>query len=485
MDPTRNFTPQSQRLYNPTTSPSPAVATMRTTPARPRSRGHVPQRAQETEPVAKKIFNCIVDDTALVQGAKKSTRDGIPKWIAAGQIRLFVPLYTLSQTSRVKERKGRIATDSEEALLWLDDATTSAPHLVTLQGGFEKFETWKEVEQFALPKTLFSEEDVLEDAEDVDDLPEQTELKLSLAEETQPRQSLSSNESVEATSEPASDASVRSSSPISPPTSPIKQNGAVNSPLTKHQASNGITTANKSTTSTKNTTDIPTALQPLFNYILWRIHQEIDPVAALESFIFLCDDPSKRKYAQRFGIRTKSLSDIRYAIAREGQESRNRQIVQKKEAAKTLGTATTQHTPNTSIKTPPSIFGSPQLANALPVKASDSVSANGHEDSDDEEIVLKRPPKAPAAMLAVQPPQGGRGKVLDPNQFRRNVSGPTRASPRGASRGGAPRGSTRGNINGRGPTKQENNGPIDPDSFTRPASGRGGHRGGRRLWLPG
>lgn len=52
-------------------------------------------RARTAEPVTKKVFNCIVDDTALVQGAKKSTRDGIRKWVAAGQIRLFVPLYSM------------------------------------------------------------------------------------------------------------------------------------------------------------------------------------------------------------------------------------------------------------------------------------------------------------------------------------------------------------------------------------------------------
>ena len=84
---------QSQGLYDPATPA--ASTTMRPAPSQPRSRAHAVQRAQETEPVAKKVFNCIVDDTALVQGAKKSTRDGIPKWIAAGQIRLFVPLYSV------------------------------------------------------------------------------------------------------------------------------------------------------------------------------------------------------------------------------------------------------------------------------------------------------------------------------------------------------------------------------------------------------
>jgi hypothetical protein len=41
-----------------------------------------------------KLFNCIVDDTALIAGLKKSTRDGIKKWVNNGLIRLFVPLHS-------------------------------------------------------------------------------------------------------------------------------------------------------------------------------------------------------------------------------------------------------------------------------------------------------------------------------------------------------------------------------------------------------
>jgi hypothetical protein len=47
------------------------------------------------EPPKRKIFNCIVDDTALVAGVKKSTRDGIRKWVTQGSIRLYVPLHSM------------------------------------------------------------------------------------------------------------------------------------------------------------------------------------------------------------------------------------------------------------------------------------------------------------------------------------------------------------------------------------------------------
>lgn len=42
---------------------------------------------------ARRVFNCIVDDSALVAGVKRSTRNGIRQWVKHGQIRLFVPLH--------------------------------------------------------------------------------------------------------------------------------------------------------------------------------------------------------------------------------------------------------------------------------------------------------------------------------------------------------------------------------------------------------
>lgn len=62
-----------------------------TLPSRP-SKPEIAMRAPE--PPRRKVFNCIVDDTALIAGVKKSTRDGIRKWISQDAIRLFVPLHS-------------------------------------------------------------------------------------------------------------------------------------------------------------------------------------------------------------------------------------------------------------------------------------------------------------------------------------------------------------------------------------------------------
>ncbi|CAD0110276.1 unnamed protein product [Aureobasidium uvarum] len=75
---------------------------MRRTPQRPRSGDTPVATPRPIEPPTKKIFNCIADDSALLAGAKKSTRDGIRKWIANGQIRLFVPLYSTSPCRQIR-----------------------------------------------------------------------------------------------------------------------------------------------------------------------------------------------------------------------------------------------------------------------------------------------------------------------------------------------------------------------------------------------
>lgn len=60
---------------------------------RPVSQHGASPRMRPSGPAERKIFNCIVDDSALVAGVKKSTRNGIRQWVNNGQIRLFVPLH--------------------------------------------------------------------------------------------------------------------------------------------------------------------------------------------------------------------------------------------------------------------------------------------------------------------------------------------------------------------------------------------------------
>jgi hypothetical protein len=375
-----------------------------------------------------------------------------------------------------KNAQNRHGEDVRETLKWLDEATSRHSNPIALQGAEDHFPEWKDVEKFVVPRTLFSENDGLDDAEietDADAGPDEALNSLTLIDV--PRKTpVSSIASAGSRSlSPSSLLSQRSSiSAESPPTSPVK---AFSSP-----AKGGKAPAQQNGTSGSS---VPESLQPLFNYILWRIHQEQDPVAALESFIFLCNDPSKVNYAKGFEIKTKRLEQLREAIGREDRESKNRQLVVQRE--QNSSTPAVGHKPSNS---------------------------NGNSATN------KPPPKAPAAMLSKQSAQAN---VIDPDAFDRNNptaftqtntenipnSPKVRANAASPSHGGrgapfAPRGHPRGNFRG-GPRGRGNFGAptrggfiphvrgkvtdqgtqIDPNSFARPRGG-GYARGGRKLWVP-
>lgn len=340
---------------------------------------------------------------------------------------------------------------------------------MTLQGAEETYEKWDEVEKFAVPRSLFSETDhidIEEDDQSLSQLEEQTSHKLVLSEHNL-KGSTSSLASGSAHSvAPSSMQSLRSSlSAVSPPTSPIKPFSS----STVEPVSSG-----KSDTKRSSSGSVHVRLQPLFNYILWRIHQELNPAAALETFIFLCNDPSKTNAAKGFDIRSKRLEQLRDVVGREDREFRNRQSLLNKE-------------------------GQQQAAVAPTAK-------NAKEP--------KSPPTAPAAML------GQQSAVMDPDAFSRSIQPSTKPAPvapssprvnhgqpaRAATRGqfrGSPRGrgnAANGAVSARGGFASPNtrrggasagqmDGQIDPNSFERP---RGGHapRGGagagagRKLWVP-
>ena len=203
---------------------------------------------------------------------------------------------------------------------------------------------------------------------EVDGAPDEDMSKLTLGDVTRKTPVSSAASDGSRSLSPSSMRSQRSSvSALSPPTSPIK---AASSPVKQapavsdqHQVSNA---------------SVPLRLQSLFNYILWRIHQEIDPVSALETFIFLCNDQSKVNYAKGFEIRAKRLEQLREAIGREDRDFKNRQMVLQRENQNTLATQ-----------------------------------QNGVAS---DEVIKKSPPTAPAAMVAQQQTATN---IIDPDAFGR------------------------------------------------------------------
>jgi hypothetical protein len=321
---------------------------------------------------------------------------------------------------------------------------------VHLQGGFEVYEDWSTVEEFMLPETLLSME-----TEAHDDGMEGSLADLHI-DALPDHVSACSQESLEVrTASPVSNHSFPS--PGLRTTSPYNEAKLLPQPIGTGRPSHKKSNSNVSNISTdsvsmKTGRRVPKTLRPFFNYILWRIHQEENAAAALESFILVTNDSLKHQIAHRFGIRVRRLEQMREIIAREERDIKNRAEMLKKELEA--------------------------------VADADSQSKATLQNSDDEdEIVFKRtPPKAPQAMT--------KGRTMDPNAFSRNTQGPARG-PRGAFRGRG--GPVRGNY---APPRAivpaaprvppvDLSRPIDPDSFSRATVAKPVARGGRRhLWEP-
>lgn len=448
-------------------------------PHRPRAddaRMRIPELPQ------RKVFKCIVDDTALMLGVKKSTRDGIRKWVSQGAINLYVPLHTLMQLDRMKKGSDRTSADAREAIKWLDEITSmpavEASGCVRLEGGDETYETWKEVELFLLPKPLLSMEDTDSEEEEEEELADELEssfAQLDVSDET----SMSSSHSLEETPKtPQSLVSAfsigRTAKSGGAPVNPKAAALMIESPNRTARNSTEIARIEKTPKSV-----VPDSLKPLFNHILWLVHKESNPDTALESFILLTNEEIKQQIAHEFGIRAKRLEQLREAVGREDREFKNRLMVYKMESEEPKARTVVEVT-NTRKKSP---------------SRPKSIHSKDEVDSEDEDVVLlKRAPRGPQSQAAQNQ------RIFDPNDFGRTTNQPGGRGGRGSSgprgRGTSARG--RGSFSPRGaytppappfrapPTpRTDPNQPIDPDSFARPNPRVVSTRGSRRkLWEP-
>ncbi|KAF2709491.1 hypothetical protein K504DRAFT_467459 [Pleomassaria siparia CBS 279.74] len=395
---------------------------------------------------------------------------------------------------------------------------------VQLEGSDEAYATWAEVEDFLLPETLLSMDDTESDEEDYQEDLESSFNALDISDGT----SISSTHSVGyAPKTPESpdsvctddtglysqkDAVLRIESPDQTahnsesherPTSvesPKLGNGSAYSlkahletarPLNPKASIHVMRSPNppaRNSTEVRHTekakpakSAVPTYLQPLFNHILWRIHKETNPDAALESFILLTNDPTKQNIAPKFGIRAKRLEQLRDAVAREEREFRNRMTVYKLESGESK----------------PRVVADKSNENKTPSCPKSSHSSHSKEDidsEDEDDSLLKRAPRGPQAQMKGQ-------RVLDPNDFGRANQGNGSRGGRGGFKPPRGRGSPRGGRGGfaargayapSGPPfrvppapRHDPNQPIDPNSFTRPIPRASPMRGARRkLWEP-
>jgi hypothetical protein len=353
---------------------------------------------------------------------------------------------------------------------------------VTLQGGDQYYPNWAEVERFAVPRPLFSENDHLDDADneepEVDSVAEETSrLDLSASVPKSPASSEASLGSASAS--PSSMQSMRSSiSQISPPTSPKKESSSPAKPVTNRGPSSKAATSSSAM--------VPARLQPLFNYILWRIHQELDPVAALESFIFLCNDNQKVHYARGFDIKHKRLEQLREVVGREDRDYRNRMTMHNRENQQKAPLAVTV------VPKPPAEDDEDDgevvytRRGGSPVMPAKNVMDPNAFSRAPQAFVQTTPIKASSVSPSFTPAQPARGGLNAPSfsPHGNNMRGNFRGGPRGRGNFSPGRGGFGNNRIPPAPAAvMQSNGQIDPDSFVRPRGGTAG-RGGRKLWEP-
>jgi hypothetical protein len=348
-----------------------------------------------------------------------------------------------------------------------------------LEGVDEAYTTWAEVAQFMLPETLLSMESSASEDEDEDEDDEYHEdLESSF-------NALDVSDGTSMSSVDQSPKSTRTTEPdlFAPASRLADASTLVNSsaaPVVESPTRTARNSAELPRGHKPPKNSFPLSLRPLFNHILWRIHQESNPDAALDNFILLTNDSVKQAIAQKFGVRAKRLEQLRDAVMREDREFKNHLTVYKKETEELALKKESELEPKSAQR---------------PKSSHSSVSKSAIDSDEDDCVLMKNAPRGPASTT----PQ----RVFDPNDFGRATpphsprGGRGNLVPRG--RGGSIRG--RGAFAGRGrggayippapsfqpqpAPRHDPNRPIDPDSFTRPATRGSPMRGGRRsLWEP-
>lgn len=398
------------------------------------------------------------------------------------------------QLQKISRGTGRTSTEAGEILQWLNEATDDPTNTrVNLQGPSDQYGSWMEVEKYLLPETILKHDNR---QDEVDDLAGALQEKAGVNEGSD-ELSLSSSGTLDqrskSPSSPRSTRSLGSPKPDLPaimkmPTPAHSRNGS--------RQSNGEPSRKMPVAFS---TKVPPSLQPLLNFVIWRVNHDHDPSAAFASFILLSNDAVTQSCASKFGIRVKRVEQLRETIKREDREFRDRmQVYNKEVAALKENLATKEREPAQPAATAQDNIAKEANSPTQDAAAKSELTGDTEDDSDIDEVVLKgrgrrsavkenggtaNPtsngiPKSADVRTAVTM-QHSTPKVLDPNDFGRSTVGTIRGKP------ALPRGSR--NLSPRIASKQSPrtfNQPIDPDLYFRPPPSRDAVRGGRKLWEP-
>ncbi|KKA23496.1 hypothetical protein T310_2465 [Rasamsonia emersonii CBS 393.64] len=420
----------------------------------------------------RKVFHCAVDDTVLTTNISE-----IKKWTSNGAITLFVPLYTLERLRAPKRGGSQLAINAREAVRFLDRVTSGKdsipPERITLQGPMEQYETWAEAEKFFLPEFEEEPEESHEVVDDVstskveedakpnghakgvkdDDLSQMLLSKLNFKKEPD----ADSMPSTGTHSGPASRSSSRSSH-----TSPEYADGNVTKSKSQQTPGHQRSASNSSIPAT------PTVLRPLLSALLWRLHSSPDTTGPARSVILVTNDRFTQTWAQKFGITTKNIHQLRTAIQYEEKEYKNRcKYAEKIQAAAAADPKPLFSYENDSDED--ELVFVPRGRGKGAARGVIGRGGNGRKSAASKPAVV--PPVETTVEIPTEP--------IDPDSFNRSLGVSTTAKKLAvdlSSQAGAARGLAA--------SSRRHGGGRRGGGARGGSSGRGGSRGRGKLWVP-
>ncbi|KAK2767727.1 hypothetical protein FQN54_003885 [Arachnomyces sp. PD_36] len=414
---------------------------------------------------ARKVFHCVVDETILTTNISE-----IKKWCSNGGITLIVPLYTLERLHALKKANSQVGMNAREAVRFLDRVTSGKdsipPERVVLQGPMEQYEKWSEAERYFLPEF---EEEVQEetnaDGVGIDTDAEKTMDKVDAVEEVDPTNDLSQMLLNKLNFKKDVDAnSITSAGTRSGPVSPSSSRSSNTSPectsaqLATDSSPKKDAPVNGHCRSKSNSIipPVPAALKPLLSSILWRLHEnKADPSSSVNGCILITNDRTKQEWAQKFGVATKNVHQLRTAILYEEKEYKNRcKYIEKTQPAepKPLLSYENDSDEDELVFIPrgrgkSSVRGSPGR-NITPRKPSQTANAPNVEKMVDVPSQPIDPDSFNRSIGTVKKPVVEPSSPSRPSRQSRGTGGGSRGNA--SNRRGAPRGNARGGGSGRG-----------------------------------
>ncbi|KAI1936440.1 hypothetical protein LOZ12_000909 [Ophidiomyces ophidiicola] len=287
--------------------------------------------------VGRKIFHCVVDETALAANI-----GDIKKWTSQGAITLIVPVYTLERLRSLRKASSQIGVNARESVRFLDRVTSGKHSIPTskivLQGPMEQFETWEEVEKYILPE--FQEEMVNTSAPSAPtpaplSPPSPMEQKLSEKDVEVAKRMSDLNEMSQMLlsklnfKRDADTTYANSTGTLSVPTSSTTCSSHPSPEYTSRQLEgsqgNDSSSADEEDGSEPVFVNpiVPKEIKPLLNAIIWRLHGHPDANTAASGCILVTNDRSTQTWAQKFGITVKNVPQLRTSIIYEEKEFKN------------------------------------------------------------------------------------------------------------------------------------------------------------------